>query len=98
MFAIHLLHISSTAEPDNPAAHNGRGDVIEGEFDSSSGPLAYKTQHGNFIGIDALAIQLADFFNKTGKGDIDPVAVINKIDNFNRSFYRHHHELPPFEN
>lgn len=89
-------------EPDIPAfAHNGRGDVIEGEFDSSSGPLAYKTQHGNFYhGIDALAMQLADFLNKTGKGDIDPIAVINKaIDNFNRSHtHGHHHELPPFDN
>ena len=84
-------------EPDIPAfAHNGRGDVIEGEWDSSSGPLAYKTQHG----IDALAMQLADFLNKTGRGDIDPVAVINKaIDNFNRSHtHGHHHELPPFDN
>ena len=89
-------------EPDIPAfAHNGRGDVIEGEWDSSSGPLAYKTQRGNFYhGIDALAMKLADFFNKTGRGDIDPVAVINKaIDNFNRSHtHGHHHELPPFDN
>ena len=36
-------------EPDIPAfAHNGRGDIVPGEFDSSQGPLAYKTEHGNF--------------------------------------------------
>jgi len=88
-------------EPDIPAfAHNGRGDIVPGEFDSSQGPLAYKTQHGNFYhGIDSLAVSLANFFKMHGK-DVDPIAVINKaIGNFNNSHsHGQHHELPPFDN
>lgn len=89
-------------EADVPAfAHNGRGDVIEGQWvEGKHGEMVYTTPHGEFRhGIDAMVHHLGKFLDMHGR-DVDPIKLIDKsINDFNRTHTnKEHHSIPSFNN
>ena len=89
-------------EMDAPAfAHNGRGDVIEGQWvKGKHGEWVYTTPHGEFRhGIDAMASHLGNFLDTHGV-KVDPKELIDKsINDFSETHTnKDHHGAPSFNN